>query len=76
MAEQKIDNLDLKNKVDEYFKEEDGLLKRLGIKIHKTLNFPIYRELPSEVKLALLVLEKNGAEIVSEFELLPPEKKE
>ena len=39
------------------------ILEKEGVEIGYNLSFPIYRILPNEVKLALLILDKYGMEV-------------
>jgi len=50
-------------KIDAVDKEIKAILKKNGMKVGYKISFPIYRQLPDEVQLALSVLSKHGMKI-------------
>lgn len=44
-------------------KEIEKVLKKYNLKLNYSITFPIYRQLPEEVKLALLILAKHNMKI-------------
>ena len=54
-------------------KEIQGILNKYNLRLRYKLDFPIYKILPVEVKLALKILEKHGMNIVINFR--PKEEK-
>lgn len=54
-------------------KEIEAVLKKYKVKTGFFINFPQYKILPDEVKLALIILDKHGMEI--QLTLKPVEEK-
>lgn len=48
---------------EEINKQIQGILKENDLKMAYKLDFPVYRILPEEVRLALAILEKHGMKI-------------
>lgn len=61
----------LKGKVNSFLEAQRNLLKDNGLLMSGIIEFPMYRELPVDVRLALMILERNGATIVQKFDLDP-----
>lgn len=51
------------DKIDIAEKEIQGILKKHGLKFGYHFNFPMYKILPDEVKLAMRVLHNHGLKI-------------
>lgn len=56
-------------------REIEEILKKYKLKIKYKFEFPIYRILPDEVKLALNVLSRNQMKILIEFESIKEKNK-
>ena len=55
------------------FKEIEEILKKYNLMIKYKLDFPVYKILPNEIKLALSILERHNMRVT--FELRPKEQK-
>lgn len=53
-------------------KQIQAILKKYNLKINCEISFPMYKQLPDEVRLALKVLVRHGMKIL--FTLKPREK--
>lgn len=53
----------MEEKIAEANKEIQEVLNKKGLKLSYDMSFPIYKILPDEVKLSLLVLEKHGMKL-------------
>jgi hypothetical protein len=53
-----------KKDLDDAEKQIHDLLKTNGMKIGYDILFPMYNQLPDEVKLALMILHRHGMKIV------------
>lgn len=59
--------VDLQVTANQLEKEIVELEKKYGLSLSVTLDFPMYKELPEEVRLAIIILNKHGAKFVRAY---------
>lgn len=64
---------DLKERVAAYEAENKALLAKYRLKYGINIDFPMYKELPDELKLALAVMAKHKMDVQASYSDIPEE---
>jgi len=61
------ENLNLEEKKQKFGEEFNNLLKKYNYKVQVSLNFPEYKILPTDLQLALVIIDKHKNEFLINF---------
>lgn len=67
-AENIVENNDLQVRIKQFEADYAALPQKYRLKVNIAMKFPQYNILPEEVKLAIIVLQKNGMEFGFHYE--------